>query len=427
MRDGRRARKVMTRLTRAGLLALALPALYAAILMMSPQGGALAALVALKPGVIDHPQHLVAADFNQDGYDDLAIANFEAGTVTILINQKDGTFLPQKDSPTLAGGATVSNATGGPLFLVVGDLDPEDVDGDEVPNLIDNCPNVYNPLDSAGVQPDADSNGVGDACQIVPADDTADNDGVPDYDPATKVLDNCPRIYNPGQEPETAAGLDGVCGTADDNVFLYESDGSCGTKTSSKVGAACSRSADLVILDTSSGGGSPLGLVRVRVNDGTGGLKSRNSQQASSGLSQGVLADFNNDHRLDLVVSNSSTDALLLFPGADNGEMGGGCFGGGSAAGSWTDTKQGGGGTCKQTEILLTAGQCKGGTTDGASCAMSSNCQGGGTCRLVAPPGTIYTRLGGTGQGQACTQNSDFPGNGICRPPFTLLGGSVSG
>src|SRR2546425_13008723 len=87
MRDGGRARKVMNRLTRAGLLALALPTLYAAILMMTPQGGAAAALLALKPGPIDHPQHLLAADFNQDGHDDLAIANFEAGTVTLLINQ----------------------------------------------------------------------------------------------------------------------------------------------------------------------------------------------------------------------------------------------------------------------------------------------------------------------------------------------------
>src|SRR2546427_10461524 len=87
MRDGGRARKVMTRLTRAGLLALALPLLYAAIFLMAPQGGAAAALLALKPGPIDHPQHLQAADFNQDGHDDLAIANFEAGTLTNLINQ----------------------------------------------------------------------------------------------------------------------------------------------------------------------------------------------------------------------------------------------------------------------------------------------------------------------------------------------------
>src|SRR3989442_3002775 len=298
MRDGGRARKVMTRLTRAGLLALALPLLYAAIFLMAPQGGAAAALLALNPGPIDHPQHLQAADFNQDGHDDLAIANFEAGTVTILINQgicsagaqagkfcvkdldcpgggicKYGTFLPQKDSPNLAGGATLGNPTGGPLFLVTGDLDPEDVDGDEVANPLDNCPNVYNPADSLGKQADADGNGVGDACQIDPTVDT-DGDDKFDYDADPNKIDNCPRTYNPGQEPETAAGLDGKCGTADDNVFLYESDGSCGTKTSSKVGAACSRSADLVILDTSSGGGSPLGLVPVRVNTRTGGLNS---------------------------------------------------------------------------------------------------------------------------------------------------------
>ncbi|PYT35839.1 MAG: hypothetical protein DMF52_09300 [Acidobacteria bacterium] len=450
MRDGGRARKVMNRLTRAGLLALALPSLYAAILMMTPQGGTAAALLALKPGPIDHPQHLVAADFNQDGYDDLAIANFEAGTVTILINQgtcsagaqageicikdldcpgggtcKYGTFFPHKDSPNLAGGATVGNPTGGPLFLVTGDLDPEDVDGDEVTNLLDNCPNVYNPADSLEKQADADGNGVGDACQIDPTVDT-DGDGKFDYDADPTKIDNCPRIYNPGQEPERAAGLDGICGTADDNVFLYESDGSCGTKTSSKVGAACSRSADLAILDTSSGGGSPLGLVRVRVNDGTGGLKSRNSVQADSGLTQGVLADYNNDHRLDVVVSNSSTDALLLFPGADNGQIGGVCFGGSSVGRSCTNTTQCPGGTCKQTQVLLTAGECKGGSSNGATCATSSNCQGGGTCRLVASPGTVATCLGGSVQGKICTRDADCPGGGICRTPVGPEGVAVA-
>ena len=84
----------MNRLTRGGLLALALPTLYGAILLLVPTPGA-AALLALRPGSIDHPLHLIGADFDQDGYDDLVVANFEAGTVTVLINQKDGTFALQ--------------------------------------------------------------------------------------------------------------------------------------------------------------------------------------------------------------------------------------------------------------------------------------------------------------------------------------------
>src|SRR6185295_2739379 len=138
----------------------------------------------------------------------------------------------------------------------------------------------------------------------------SDGDGVSDYDAG--ATDNCPLTPNPSQQLETAAGLDGVCGTADDNFFLFGTDSLCGTSDDkpSRVGAACSRSADLVILDTSSGAGSTLGLVRVRVNDGEGGLKSRTSLQASSGTSQAAVADLNGDRRLDLVVSNSGTDAL---------------------------------------------------------------------------------------------------------------------
>src|SRR5437867_3676863 len=154
----------MSRPTRPGLPALAFCFLLAAI-FLAPGVAVAAGLLALKPGPIDHPLHLVAADFNQDGFDDLAIANFEGGIVYVLINQHDGTFLPQKDSPSDVGSASVIDATGGPLFLATGDIDPEDVDGDRVLNDVDNCPNVYNPVDASGVQPDADSNNVGDACQ----------------------------------------------------------------------------------------------------------------------------------------------------------------------------------------------------------------------------------------------------------------------
>ncbi|MBI1950101.1 MAG: VCBS repeat-containing protein, partial [Acidobacteria bacterium] len=321
---------MMRRLIRAGLLASALPSLCAGIaLFLDPRGDAAAAILAVRPGPIDRPLHLTAADFNRDGFDDLAIANFQAGTLSILINQKNGTFAPHEESPFSVGAATVGSPTAGPLFLATADLNAEDVDSDRVSNDVDNCPNLYNPADALGVQPDTDANGVGDACQTSAAD--PDGDGIPDFDASTDPdsFDNCPLIYNPvdlsgKQPPEVAEGADGLCGTADDNVFLFGADGACATLDDkvSKVGAACSRGADLVIVETSVGGGSSLGVARVRVNDRTGGMRSRTSLQLSTGAAQALLADFNGDRRPDMLISNSGTDALLLFPGAADGEFG---------------------------------------------------------------------------------------------------------
>ena len=55
-----------------------------------------------------------------------------------------------------------------------------DGDGDGIPNVIDNCPNVANPD-----QADADGDGVGDACQAVvtPIDPEPDPEPDPDPDP----------------------------------------------------------------------------------------------------------------------------------------------------------------------------------------------------------------------------------------------------
>ena len=38
------------------------------------------------------PEAIRAGDFNGDGYSDLAVANYSDGTVSILLNHKNGTF-----------------------------------------------------------------------------------------------------------------------------------------------------------------------------------------------------------------------------------------------------------------------------------------------------------------------------------------------
>jgi VCBS repeat protein/thrombospondin type 3 repeat protein len=276
--------------------------LHVAILTLCVGTLATAALFAPRPGTIDRSVAMLAADFDRDGFQDLAIANFEAGTISILLNQRDGTFAPQANSPSFVGPATFSSPTNGPLAMAVGELNPGDVDGDGVLNGVDNCPNVYNPPDAVtGKQADSDSDGIGDACALLGTDSLgnpvmldSDGDGIADFDPTSHSLDNCPLTYNPTQ-------LD---------------------SNNDKVGDACPTSPDLVVLGTSLGAGSTLGIIRTRVNDGAGGLVALFSKVGGAGAADILLADFNNDGALDMIASNSQSNNLQLFNGAMDGTFG---------------------------------------------------------------------------------------------------------
>jgi hypothetical protein len=58
------------------------------------------------------------------------------------------------------------------------------MDGDNVPDETDNCPNTFNPD-----QGDIDCDGIGDAC-----DPDIDGDNIPNDQ------DNNPTVFNPNQE-----------------------------------------------------------------------------------------------------------------------------------------------------------------------------------------------------------------------------------
>lgn len=81
-------------------------------------------------------------------------------------------------------------------------LDGErDSDGDIIPDVVDNCPNKFNPD-----QHDSDGDGVGDFCDpcYVICDDL-DHDLVPDG------VDNCPTDYNPDQADSDHNGVGDAC------------------------------------------------------------------------------------------------------------------------------------------------------------------------------------------------------------------------
>jgi hypothetical protein len=103
-----------------------------------------------------------------------------------------------------AGGGASARATLHP--------EPGDVDGDEVPDVTDNCPGVKN-----GSQLDTDGDGDGDAC-----DGDDDADGVPDGS------DNCRLDQNPGQEDSDMDGYGDVCPPVDsDSDGLINDDDNC--------------------------------------------------------------------------------------------------------------------------------------------------------------------------------------------------------
>jgi large repetitive protein len=99
-----------------------------------------------------------------------------------------------------------------------GDLSDTDKDGDGIANEMDNCPSVFNPIRPMdnGVQADVDGDRVGDACDPCPlnADTTtcqvldpndADGDGIPNDS------DNCPNKTNTDQADGDKDGKGDAC------------------------------------------------------------------------------------------------------------------------------------------------------------------------------------------------------------------------
>ncbi|MFH1181742.1 MAG: thrombospondin type 3 repeat-containing protein [Candidatus Woesearchaeota archaeon] len=93
----------------------------------------------------------------------------------------------------------------------IGDACDTDTDGDSVNDTIDNCPLVANPG-----QEDADSDGIGDACEV---DD--DNDGIND------TQDNCPAVVNPDQKDSDSDGIGDACDIDDDNDSINDTEDIC--------------------------------------------------------------------------------------------------------------------------------------------------------------------------------------------------------
>jgi hypothetical protein len=82
-----------------------------------------------------------------------------------------------------------------------------DGDGDGVADSSDDCPTVFNPIRpmDKGAQADVDKDGVGDACDPTPVGDDLDGDTIPN------MVDNCPETANQDQADGDTDGKGDAC------------------------------------------------------------------------------------------------------------------------------------------------------------------------------------------------------------------------
>ncbi|MCE9670187.1 lamin tail domain-containing protein [Myxococcus stipitatus] len=120
---------------------------------------------------------------------------------------------PQRTSTNPSFPASVSGST-----VYTGDVTGLDVDGDGIPDSVDNCPSVFNPVRplDQGQQLDTDGDGVGDACDVCPllANSTQcvrHNPNDTDDDGVINALDNCPAVANPDQADSDGDGRGDAC------------------------------------------------------------------------------------------------------------------------------------------------------------------------------------------------------------------------
>jgi hypothetical protein len=253
---------------------------------------------------ISSPNGIVAGDFNGDSYEDLAIANYGSGKVSILLSNGDGTFQAAK----------YYDSGSGPWRIAVGDFNHDekldlavtDYSNTKVIILLGNGNGTFQTADTYGLGPNA-SGPWGIAVGDFTGDGFSDCIATANYSSSnvTVLLHNS---NDPGNLflPANDVSLNGPDG----------SDGPDGAR-----GIVCGAFRGGTTLDLAVTSDDPA-VVSILRNDGQGHFKTENT-----GISLGdnilradgiVASDLNHDGHLDLAVSDSYPDSVGGTPGVAN-------------------------------------------------------------------------------------------------------------
>ncbi len=288
------------------------------------------------PGTGQGPQSVVVADFNDDGRPDLAVANLNDKTVTVLLGSGDGTFFP----------GSVAAAGNGPAALAVGDFNGDGKPDLAVANFQDNSVTVrlgngdgtFAPAanEATGAHPAAlavgDFNGDGNLDLAVA--NSGDNTVTVLLGSGEGTFTRSSSVSATGSFPDSIAvgdfngdgELDLAVANGGSNsvtVLRGNGDGTFAAATSPPTGA---RPVWIVAGDFNRDGAADLAVANygdstITVLLGIGDATFAVAPSLSAGASPEYIAvlDFNRDGNLDLAVAASGADSATLLLGNGDG------------------------------------------------------------------------------------------------------------
>lgn len=243
------------------------------------------------------PAAIAVADFNEDGFADLVIADQTTDNVTLLLGNGDGTFAPAAGSPIVVGT--------GPSGVIAADFSGDNHQDFAVTNFTDNTVSVFLGDGTGVFTPAAGSPIALAAGETGPnALVAADFDGNGNLDLAivnrttnnvTVLLGNGNGTFTPATASPVAVGQGPVALAADDI------DGDARP--------------DLAVVNQTDNS------VSILLNNGaaTFSVAVNSPLQAAQSPSGVAIADFNVDGRADLTVTNQTDNTLSVFLGLGSG------------------------------------------------------------------------------------------------------------
>lgn len=255
-----------------------------------PGGGAVAVLLGKGDGTFlpyaqyitgNNPISIVAADFNGDGYSDVAFTNGDVYRVSILLGKGDGTF------------PTATKVSTGSLPIAAA---AADVNGDGRPDLIvansgDNTISVF--LDNGGTFVLAHTYSVGREPKGIAVGDL-NGDHKPDL-VVTNSGDNTVSILLGNGDGTFALAHTYSVGAAPYGVAVGDLNGD--------------HTPDVVVANTGND------TISVLLGNGDGTLQPQTIYVVGAGPSSVAIADFNGDGMPDVAVSDSGTPIRIGNPG----------------------------------------------------------------------------------------------------------------
>ena len=236
-----------------------------------------------------NPQSVVAEDWNEDGVEDLLVANLGSGDLSLFLGQGGGAFAPAVSVPV----------SGGPVSLRAHDFDGDGhldvvlvhLFPDEVSFLPGQGDGTFGALTTVATIPDVDYLTVGD----LNGDGAADLVTSSYWSSSTAVL-----LGNGDGTFGTPVPGPGIVGP--DALALEDLDGD---------GAL-----DLVVADFWAGD------VTVVLGNGDGTFGAPTSFPAGTAATELALGDFDGDGQLDVAVANLISDDVSILLGNGDGTIG---------------------------------------------------------------------------------------------------------